>query len=189
MTAAASAEDRARCAEAGMDDYLTKPLQVAALAQALEKWIRRGSETAQQEAAAAPVATEPAPGETPVMDFGRLEEFREFDDEELSMTREVIALFVADTPVRLAAIEAAIAAGDAQALASAAHALKGAAATSARWRCTKRAANWNTGARSDARGCGAAQRSPACAVAAHACHAHVVGAGGVATSRPAGRLK
>jgi len=61
------------------------------------------------------------------MDFGRLEEFREFDDEELSMTREVIGLFVADTPQRLAAIATAIAAGDAQALASAAHALKGAA--------------------------------------------------------------
>jgi CheY-like chemotaxis protein len=30
--------DRDRCAAAGMDDYLTKPLQVAALAQVLERW-------------------------------------------------------------------------------------------------------------------------------------------------------
>ena len=128
VTAAASAEDRARCAEAGMDDYLTKPLQVAALAQALQKWIVRGSDrAAPEDAAAAPATPPPGPGDTPAMDFGRLEEFREFDDEELSMTREVIGLFVADTPQRLAAIATAIAAGDAQALASAAHALKGAA--------------------------------------------------------------
>ncbi|MGV3569320.1 MAG: response regulator [Ramlibacter sp.] len=129
VTAAASAEDRARCAEAGMDDYLTKPLQVAALAQALEKWIRRGSEPA-GAAPAAPGTAQAQAGtgdEAPVMDFGRLEEFREFDDADLSMTREVIALFAADTPARLAAIDAAIAAGDAQGLASAAHALKGAA--------------------------------------------------------------
>jgi signal transduction histidine kinase/DNA-binding response OmpR family regulator len=123
VTAAASAEDRARCAEAGMDDYLTKPLQVAALAQALEKWLA-GAATA-----AAPIAA-PAADNVPaadLMDFGRLEEFREFDDEDLSMTREVIALFRQDTPTRLEAVAAALAAHDREALATAAHALKGSA--------------------------------------------------------------
>ena len=43
------------------------------------------------------------------------------------MTREVIGLFLADTPQRLQAIEAAVAARDPQALATAAHALKGSA--------------------------------------------------------------
>jgi signal transduction histidine kinase/DNA-binding response OmpR family regulator len=123
LTAAASAEDRQRCQEAGMDDYLTKPLQVSALAQALDRWIGQPKPAAAQAALAGPAAA----AEPVLVDFARLKEFREFDDEHLTMTREVIALFQADAPARLEAIAAAIAAQDAAALARAAHALKGGA--------------------------------------------------------------
>jgi signal transduction histidine kinase/DNA-binding response OmpR family regulator/HPt (histidine-containing phosphotransfer) domain-containing protein len=129
LTAAASAEDRQRCEEAGMDDYLTKPLHVAALAQALERWIAfpaAQAEAAHKDAAPACAPSVAAP-EAPLMDFSRLEEFKEFDDAEQSMTREVIGLFLADTPPRLEAMRGAFAAGDAPALSRAAHALKGGA--------------------------------------------------------------
>jgi signal transduction histidine kinase/CheY-like chemotaxis protein len=122
VTAAASADDRERCEAAGMDDYLTKPLQVAALARALEKWIATG-----EPSPAAHPAPPPPAHEAPVLDTQRLQEFREYDDEELTMTREVIGLFLADTPPRLDALEAAAAQGDAAALAATAHAIKGAA--------------------------------------------------------------
>ena len=130
LTAAASAEDRLRCEAAGMDDYLTKPLQVAALALTLEKWV--GAEPAASPPQPAAQTAPESPGaaaalaEPELMDFSRLQEFKEYDDENLTMTREVIELLLADAPARLDALEAAAAAGDADALAKAAHALKGA---------------------------------------------------------------
>jgi signal transduction histidine kinase/DNA-binding response OmpR family regulator len=126
LTAAASMEDRARCEAAGMDDYLTKPLQVSALAQALERWVTQ-RETQAASAAQQTTTAPPSAAEAPLMDFSRLEEFREFDDEELTMTKEVIGLFLADTPARLQALADAAGSADAHALATTAHALKGGA--------------------------------------------------------------
>lgn len=146
LTAAASSEDRARCAAAGMDDYLTKPLHVAALAQVLERWLPLMKAASQGASgfAASPqgfgrAADSESPATTPVsssksrsaaepllMDLERLAQFKEFDDDQLSMTREVIALFIADASQRLKAIEESIRANDAVALAWASHALVGA---------------------------------------------------------------
>jgi len=62
-----------------------------------------------------------------LMDWSRLEQFREFDDDERSMMREVVALFVGEMPQHHDDIRSALAAGDSAALLRAAHALKGAA--------------------------------------------------------------
>ena len=146
LTAAASPEDRARCAAAGMDDYLTKPLHVSALAQALERWLPRmnsaagGSGKPEKRAPGRDRAGEAlSPGATPLsktipvpepevklMDLDRLAQFKEFDDEHLTMTREVIGLFIADASQRLDAIDQSIRAADPVALAWATHALIGA---------------------------------------------------------------
>ena len=127
LTAGASSEDRARCMDAGMNDYLTKPLYVAALTLSLERWLNKpgiGSDTATAEAQVE--IGEPAKPEPALMDFERLAQFREFDDDDLTMTREVIALFRMDAVLRLKAIGDAIRANDAQQLSWASHALVGA---------------------------------------------------------------
>jgi len=41
MTANAMAEDRDICLKAGMDDYLSKPMKLAEVIGALEKWCRQ----------------------------------------------------------------------------------------------------------------------------------------------------
>jgi signal transduction histidine kinase/DNA-binding response OmpR family regulator len=127
LTAAATDDDRARCMEAGMDDFLTKPLQVSALAQALEKWTTGLAGTPSIPPAASAPSSALNLNDSPLFDDSRLREFIEFDDKDRSMTREVIKLFVADAPQRLQEIEKAMAQGNDQALKSAAHALKGAA--------------------------------------------------------------
>ncbi|HSV36118.1 MAG TPA: response regulator [Ramlibacter sp.] len=114
LTADASTEDRDRCAAAGMDDYLTKPLQVAALTRALERWAR-------------PIA----PGVVPppaaaVLDLQRLNELQELDAS-LDLAREIVGLFLADAPGHITAIVDAHGQRDAARLSAAAHALKGSA--------------------------------------------------------------
>ncbi|MCY7401847.1 MAG: response regulator [Nocardioides sp.] len=44
MTAAAVAEERDRCLDAGMDDFLTKPVDVGLLSAMLERWIAPSSQ-------------------------------------------------------------------------------------------------------------------------------------------------
>ncbi|MGQ2979077.1 MAG: response regulator [Polaromonas sp.] len=123
LTADASSEYRERCAAAGMDDYLTKPLQVAALTEVLARWTA-GSE-ARRATAAPDTAPAPRAGEAAV-NFGRLEEFRSFDPD-FSTARAIVTLFMADVPGRIEAISAACSRGDMAALAEAAHALRGSA--------------------------------------------------------------
>jgi HPt (histidine-containing phosphotransfer) domain-containing protein len=115
--------------DAGMDDYLTKPLSMVALTQTLERWLSVSGVA--DIASAGGTRSLPAPDVAtalPVlMDFDRLAQFKEFDDDELTLTREVIGLFMADAAQRLDAIEQALRANDAQALSWACHALVGAA--------------------------------------------------------------
>jgi CheY-like chemotaxis protein/HPt (histidine-containing phosphotransfer) domain-containing protein len=126
MTAHAMARDLDKCFAAGMDDYIPKPFTFEALQGVLERAGRAANadRPADAERAADAAAAAPA-GET--IDWTRIDSLRPYDSDG-SMVREIVAAFLRDGPKYLAAIRAAQAAADAGELASAAHALKGAAA-------------------------------------------------------------
>jgi signal transduction histidine kinase/DNA-binding response OmpR family regulator len=108
MTAHAMTGDRDRCIASGMDGYMTKPFHQSLLFEVVEQ----GSAGASTK----PVA----------LNRSELMERLGGDTELLA---EVIDLFLSDCPKRLADIKAAVDAGDAERLRTAAHALKGAAGT------------------------------------------------------------
>jgi signal transduction histidine kinase/CheY-like chemotaxis protein len=112
MTAHAMKSDRDRCLAAGMDGYLSKPIDPAALFAVVER--------------------ESAVSERPLPAV----EQRTFDPAALldrvsgdhALMTDVIRLFLEDLPSLRAAIQAAVRAGNSNALRSSAHELRGAAA-------------------------------------------------------------
>ena len=125
MTADAMPGDRERCLQAGMDDYLPKPVQKGDLRRMLEKW---------GTVHAPPVDPKPTEAETmqdnhDVLDLDVIATLKELGgDDDPGLFEELVQLFLDDTPPRLRALVEAVASGDGSELESAAHALKSSAA-------------------------------------------------------------
>ena len=120
MTAAAIQGERERCLEAGMDDFLTKPVDVDALAAALARWLGGDAPAAR----VAPPAREPvADG----LDRDRLDMLRDMADGDTAYLDRAIGRFVTGTPDLVGAIGAAVDAGDVDDLRQQAHRLAGSA--------------------------------------------------------------
>ncbi|WP_234262872.1 hybrid sensor histidine kinase/response regulator [Hydrogenophaga sp. NFH-34] len=121
VSASSLGEDRQRCLDAGMSDYLAKPLQLAELAQAL------ASPTAGAQPAPPAVAALPTEA-LPWLDAGRWAGFAEFDDAAGTLRREVIGEFLAALDARLAGLTQALQDGDIPLFRERAHFLAGSAA-------------------------------------------------------------
>ncbi|HEX2835242.1 MAG TPA: response regulator [Thermoanaerobaculia bacterium] len=109
LTANALAGDRERCLEAGMNDYLSKPIVEPELLRVLTRYV--------------PERAVVEPEESP-LDESALDALRELGGGDESFIRDLAVLYLEDAPARIAAIREAFARGDAKEMADAAHALK-----------------------------------------------------------------
>ena len=129
MTTGAMEADRDKCLGAGMDDYLSKPLEPVHVHAVLEYWI------GVPEPAAEDPADEPGPappdGSSSVFDAGELDDLRRHTGSArgADMIVDLVGLFLREAPGRVAAVERAVAAHDAEALRKAARALRGSSRT------------------------------------------------------------
>jgi len=103
LTASAMEGDRRICLDAGMDDYLSKPLRARELLHALERHLSRRQ-----------------------LEDGRSAAYRHSLEHADPQTVEIIAgPFLVELPKEMSAMSAAIASGDMQTLAHRSHSMKG----------------------------------------------------------------
>ena len=112
MTASALPEDRARCLDAGMDDYLTKPLHRHELRAVLERWLHGADEA---------LSPEPSPLEPKA-----LRELRRLGGTNQKFFSEIIDLFVRESVERLGRMRTAANNRDMESVHQIAHMQRGA---------------------------------------------------------------
>jgi len=130
MTASALEGERERCLAAGMDDYLTKPIDAAELERVVREWVQ----PAGPATAAAVPPTEPAPrgpvadgGDAGVLDDERVRMLDSLVKDGVSFFERTAASFMGRVGSQLMAIRVAVDRDNAMSLLTAAHQLKGSA--------------------------------------------------------------
>ncbi len=137
MTAHARESDSDRCRAAGMDDFISKPINADELVELLEKYAP----------SAAPPATGIPPGAAPQGKvFDRSEALRRIQGDE-ELLAHLARIFVKDHSQQVASIRHALQQSDFPGLERAAHTLKGSAATLGAERATQVALQLETSAR------------------------------------------
>ncbi|HTQ37616.1 MAG TPA: response regulator [Pirellulales bacterium] len=156
MTAHAMVGDRERCLSAGMDDYVSKPIEPKHFFATLKRWLISAADgvggaerpaTGKFASGEAGPAISNAAGEehaappqmidrSEILDLASL---RARVEQDLDLLEEMIELFLSSSPSLLAEIESAVAQRDCPTITRAAHSLKGALLNISAGGCAKAA--------------------------------------------------
>ncbi|MBE7941552.1 MULTISPECIES: ATP-binding protein [Ramlibacter] len=117
LTASATSGDRERCLEAGMDDYIAKPIEPSVLAEKVNRWLAREG------------AQAPADAGSRLPEAFDVQAVQERFLGDASLFGRARAIFLRDAQGRIAELAAALQAGDASGARRMAHGLKGSSAT------------------------------------------------------------
>jgi PAS domain S-box-containing protein len=121
VTASATAGERERCLAAGMDAFLTKPIEVDRLDAVLAEQLGLPTRTGAAASRVAPVAPRR------VLDTSRLDELLEMGEQAVPLVQRAVDNFVGGAQAQVDTLREALAGGDAEAVRSAAHRLRGSA--------------------------------------------------------------
>ncbi|TFW11291.1 EAL domain-containing protein [Massilia arenosa] len=117
MTANTQLGDADKCLDAGMDDYLAKPITLVELRRKLDKWLPRAGELAAEETMREREREDASPIDPAI--------FMKLRDILGASLQEAVSPFLEDTPQYLLDLESAVNNGDQQIARAKAHAVKG----------------------------------------------------------------
>ncbi len=133
VTANAMQGEAQRCLDAGMDDYLSKPLRMTELGPMLAKWLPLKASSDEATATVASTVAEnenkSQPPDVPLLPLWDANALTELVGENPEMHQRLLTKFLQNTKAQITVIQDAAQAGNLQSLADETHALKSAART------------------------------------------------------------
>jgi CheY-like chemotaxis protein/HPt (histidine-containing phosphotransfer) domain-containing protein len=120
MTAHAMQSDRAKCLAAGMDDYVSKPIEFTVLAQTVAKWLPKKAGLTEE--------IQVSSGFSAAHDVWNHAALVERMMGDATIVQKITSVFLADIPCRLDALQACLSNGDPTGAGHEAHTIKGASA-------------------------------------------------------------